>query len=114
MRRLFGGPFTKTSEDGAPAHTSYLVQNWLDENVHMFWSKDFWPHNSPDLNPMDYYMWGTLERIINKNPHDNLDSLWTAIVEAMANMECSHLQHACSRFRPRLEAVIDAKGGWIE
>ena len=100
--------------DSARAHTSLLVPNWLDENAQMFWSKDFWPPNFPDLNPMDYYVWGTLERMTNKNPHHNLDSLRTAIVEAMANIDCSHLQHACSRFRPRLDAVIDAEGDWIE
>jgi len=28
-------------QDDAPAHTSYLVQNWLSDNTDMFWSKEF-------------------------------------------------------------------------
>jgi len=30
-------------QDGAPAHTSHLfdVQNWLLDNIDMFWSKEF-------------------------------------------------------------------------
>ncbi|QQP55552.1 Transposable element tcb1 transposase [Caligus rogercresseyi] len=38
-------------QDGVPAHTSNLVQNWCLKNLDMFWSKDFWPPSSPDLNP---------------------------------------------------------------
>ena len=45
-------------QGGAPAHTSHLVQNWLSDNMEMFWSKEFWLPSSPDLNPMDYYAWG--------------------------------------------------------
>lgn len=30
------------------------VQNWLSDNVDMFWFKEFWPSNSPDLNFLDY------------------------------------------------------------
>jgi hypothetical protein len=38
-------------QDGAPAHTSHLVQNWLDDNFDAFWAKDFWLPNSPDFKP---------------------------------------------------------------
>ena len=43
-------------QDGAPAHMSCLIQNWLSDNVDMFWSKEFWPPNSSDLNLLDYYI----------------------------------------------------------
>jgi len=33
-----------------------LVQNWLSDNIDMFWSKEFWLPNSSDLNPLDYYV----------------------------------------------------------
>ncbi|XP_076226776.1 uncharacterized protein LOC143174895 [Nomia melanderi] len=62
-------------QDGALAHTSHLVKNWLSDNVDMFWSKDFWPPNSPDLNPLDYYVWGVIERHGNKCRHSNVNSL---------------------------------------
>ncbi|KAG5325865.1 MRP4 protein, partial [Acromyrmex heyeri] len=38
-------------QDGAPAHTSYLIQNWLSNKVNMFWPKEFWP---PFSNPNNY------------------------------------------------------------
>jgi hypothetical protein len=43
--------------DGAPTHYSHLVQNWLDDNIDLFWSKDFWSSNSYNLNPLDHYVW---------------------------------------------------------
>jgi len=101
-------------QDGAPAHTSHLVQNWLSDNVDMFWSKEFWPPNSPDLNPLDYYVWSVVERVTNKTRHPNVASLRTAIEAAFTNMDSAVLKRACGRFRTRMEAVIAAKGDYIE
>ena len=101
-------------QDGAPAHTSRLVQNWCDEHLDMFWSKDFWPPSSPDLNPLDYYCWGAVERHSNKRTHPNVESLCNAIIDACTNMDRQHVQNACNRFRSRIEAVIEAEGGYIE
>lgn len=36
-------------QDGAPGFTSHLVQNWFSDNVDIFWFKEFWSPNSPDL-----------------------------------------------------------------
>ncbi|QQP55531.1 Transposable element tcb2 transposase, partial [Caligus rogercresseyi] len=73
-------------QDGAPAHTSNLVQNWCLENLDMLWSKEFWPPSSPDLNPSDYYLWGVLERDTKKRAHNTVDSLKAAIIQAVANL----------------------------
>lgn len=101
-------------QDGAPAHTSHLVQNWLSDNVDMFWSKEFWPPNSPDLNPMDYYVWSVVERVANKTRHPNVTSLRAAIEAAFTNLDRALLKRACDRFRSRIEAIIAADGGYIE
>jgi len=36
--------------------------------------KEFWPPNSPDLNPLDYYVWSVVERVTNKSRHPNVTS----------------------------------------
>jgi len=43
--------------------SSTNAQNWLSDNMEMFWSKEFWFPNSPYLNPMDYYVWSVIERV---------------------------------------------------
>ena len=76
--------------------------------------KEVWPPCSPDLNPLDYYVWSVLERETNKRTHISIDSLRDAIEEAVANLNSVHLVTACQRFRSRIEAVIQAEGGWFE
>ena len=97
-----------------PAHTSNLVQEWLANHVSMFWDKNTWPPNSPDLNPLDYYVWSVIERESNKSRHTDIKSLAQAIQTAFANMSRDQLKRACDRFRPRVQKVIDANGGYIE
>ncbi|KYN10983.1 hypothetical protein ALC57_16867 [Trachymyrmex cornetzi] len=70
--------------------------------------------NSPNLNPLDYYVWGVVERVTNKSRHPNVTSLRTAIEAAFIGMDSATLQHACERFRQRIEAVIQANGRYIE
>ncbi|KYM94846.1 hypothetical protein ALC62_14441 [Cyphomyrmex costatus] len=77
-------------------------------------SKEFWPPNSSDLNPLDYYVWSVVERVTNKSRHPNMTSLRTAIKPAFVGMDSVTLQRACERFRPRIDAVIQANGGYIE
>src|SRR6218665_1008159 len=45
-------------KDGAPAHTARVTQEWLHANCPEIIEKYRWPPNSPDLNPLDYYVWG--------------------------------------------------------
>ena len=43
-------------QDGAPANTIKLAQEWIEENCPEFIKKDEWPPNSPDLNPLNYHV----------------------------------------------------------
>src|ERR1051325_6217277 len=47
-------------QDGAPAHSSRLAQEWIGQRSPEFVKKDEWPPNSPDLNPIDYQVWGAM------------------------------------------------------
>ena len=47
-------------QDGAPAHTARVTQEWLHANCPEMIEKDQWPPNSPDLNPLDYHIWGAM------------------------------------------------------
>jgi hypothetical protein len=57
-------------QDGKPAHNSHLVlNNRLSDNMKIFWSN--WPPNSPNLNPLDYYIYGLFKMDTNKSRHPN-------------------------------------------
>lgn len=107
-----GRPFI-FQQDSAPSHTAGITQEWMSNNFHDFVGPNVWPPNSPDLNPLDYYVWGVVERDANKCPHNTKESLREAIHESMVNMDQHHLTSACARFRSRIEAVIEADGGFI-
>ena len=47
-------------QDEAPAHTAKHTQDFLLINCPDFIDKDEWPPNSPDLNPLDYHVWGEM------------------------------------------------------
>ena len=69
------------------------------------WSKKFWPPNSPDLNPLNYYVWSLVERVTNKSRHPNVTSLKIAIEAAFVDMDGDTLQRACEHFRSRIEVA---------
>ncbi len=100
-------------QDSAPPHASNRTQEFLKQTVR-FWDKSIWPPSLPDLNLMDYYWWGVVEPISNASAHPNLDSLRAAITEAWGQINTEDIRKAVRRFRPRLEAVIEAEGGHIE
>jgi len=47
--------------DGAPSHTARNTINFLHEENVNFIEPEMWPLNSPDLNPVDYAIWGALQ-----------------------------------------------------
>lgn len=114
IEEVAGGRPYVFQQDSAPAHTAHVVINWMRDNLDMVWTPDFWPPSSPDLNPLDYFVWGEVERVSNRIPHNSLDSLRQAVSAAMVNLNNAHVISACSRFRHRIEAVIQENGGFIE
>jgi len=54
-------------QDGAPAHRARETVELLKEVTPDFIQPSLWPPNSPDLNPVDYAIWGIMqERVYNK------------------------------------------------
>jgi hypothetical protein len=103
-------------QDGAPAHTSGQTQEWLRQHTPDFISKVEWPPNSPDLNPLDFHVWGVmLHRYQQLQPkpsntaelRDALETIWNDLPQAA-------IQKAVLAFRKRLQACINAEGGHFE
>ena len=87
---------------------------WLEKNTYdMVW-KDMWPPSSPDLNPMDYFVWGYFEGRTNRRAHNTKQSLITSIKKEMASMDRDMLKRACASFRGRVQKVLDVEGEYFE
>ena len=70
--------------------------------------------SSPELNPLDYFVWSYVENITNMTSHNTKASLIAAILRVFAELPPALVEKACSQFRIRIEAVIEAEGGYIE
>ena len=93
-------------QDGAPAHSSRLAQEWIDQHSPEFVKKDEWPPNSPDLNPLDYHVWGAmLERYKVFTPKPtNKAELMTALEAIWEDFPQEAIDLAVLAFRKRLQA----------
>uniref|UniRef100_A0A914CUL4 Transposase n=1 Tax=Acrobeloides nanus TaxID=290746 RepID=A0A914CUL4_9BILA len=75
--------------------------------------KSEWPY-SPDLNPLDYAIWGYLEAKACEKPHKSINSLKKAIKKAWDEMFDEMVARVVKSWPGRLQACIDAEGGYIE
>ena len=66
---------------------------------------------SPNLSPLDYFVWSYVENITNTTSHNTKASLIAAIHRVFAEIPPAHVEKACSQFRMLIEAVIEAEGG---
>lgn len=101
-------------QDSAPSHKAKDTQQWLRDNVPDFINVKEWPPYSPDLNPLDYTVWGYLEAKACEKAHTSIKSLKKAIEKAWNEMPDEMVERMVNSWPGRLQACIDAEGGYIE
>ena len=71
VRRWFrvsaGRRAVSSSEVNCRVPAAYTVPNFIEPSL--------WPPNSPDLNPVDYAVWGAMQHSVYRIPISNLDDL---------------------------------------
>ncbi|QQP48702.1 Uncharacterized protein FKW44_009096 [Caligus rogercresseyi] len=82
------------------------------EASHFSWS--IWPPSRPDCNPLDYGIWGVVERKACSIPHASVDVLKAAVEKEWAEMSVDFIVKTCKAFKPRIEAMLKANGGHFE
>ena len=73
-------------QDGAPAHYAVSVRKWLDEHFPGRWigrrGPVEWPARSPDLTPLDFFLWGVLKNKVFSDKPKTLNDLKQSIIIA--------------------------------
>ena len=64
--REMSGDFFVFQQDSAPAHRARDTLQLLQCDTPEFIAPDLWPPNSPDLSPVDYKIWGTMQQRVTK------------------------------------------------
>ena len=101
-------------QNSTPAHKSKETQAWFQKECYDFVPFSQWPSSSPDLNPLDYFAWSYVENISKMTSHNTKANMITAIRRVFTELPPALVEKACSQFRIRIEAVIEAEGGFIE
>jgi hypothetical protein len=102
-------------QDGAPSHTARNTINFLHQENITFIEPVMWPPNSPDLNPVDYAIWGALqEKVYLRRKFTTVDQLKLAIVEEWRKLSQRFIDRSINEWRQRLEKVVENQGGHIE
>jgi len=72
IKHLAGDTFV-FYQDSAPAHRARDTIQLLQREMPDFIGPDLWPPNSPDLNPVDYKIWGVMQQWVYESRINSVD-----------------------------------------
>ena len=112
--RCMSGEFFCFQQDSAPAHRAWDTIKLLWQETPDFIGSDLWPANSPDLNPVDYRIWGLIQECVYQTAVWDIDDLKQCLIAVWSQLKQSIIDKAIEQWRPRLRACIRAKGEHFE
>lgn len=105
-------------QDGAPPHYGREVRNYLNDTFPQKWigrrGTIEWPARSPDLNPLDFFLWGYLKSRVYINKPESLDELKLRIETEIRNIPQNWLNNTIDGFIHRLHYCQEVNGEQFE
>lgn len=104
--------------DGAPAHSAVVVRDALNAMFQDRWIGRFgprrWPARSPDLTPLDFYLWGAVKNEVYSQPRESVEQLREKITEVFQNLREVPMENVRQSILRRCDACIDVQGRHVE
>ena len=105
-------------QDGAPAHYARIVRMFLNQRFPNRWigrgGPVLWPPRSPDLNPLDFFLWGYVkDAVYSKAPTTRLNMM-ERIRRACEAITPLMLENVQRNFRCRLLLSLENNGAHFE
>lgn len=106
-------------QDGAPPHNVRIVTNYLNTVYHEWFGKygtTRWPPNSPDLTPLDTFLWGYLKTNVYRNRPRTLEEIRNRVV-AWINRLNNHnymIRNSLNNLKRRYRLCYENRGRHIE
>lgn len=101
-------------QDGAPPHYSQNVRNYLNTNFPGRWigrrGAIEWPPRSPDLSPLDFFLWGHIKNKVYSTPPASLEDLRRRIIDVCREVTPQFLQNVRERFEANLYYCMEVNG----
>lgn len=105
-------------QDGAPAHNSGVVVEFLNNHFPGKWlgtnGPFSWPARSPDLTPMDFFVWGYLKDELYKARYNTVADMTTRVRQILYGIHHNILNKAVNDVFRRSNACIYTDGGHFE
>jgi hypothetical protein len=73
-----------------------------------------WSARSPDLTPLDFFVWGYLKHKVFQHKIDNLEHLMEIIIRECKNITPQQLKNSIKNFNKRVQLCIMEGGGLFE
>lgn len=106
--------------DGASPHYRVIVREFLDENFRNNWigrgGPIHWPSRSPDFNPVDYHVWGSLKSKVYSTPINTREQLLERIENACTEMKNDPvvIRKSTNHILTRARICLQQNGGHFE
>lgn len=97
--------------DNAPAHTSKLVQNYLDT---LNWEVLPHPAYSPDLAPSDYHLFSSMGHALAEQHFDSYEDVGKWLDEWFSSKNKEFFWHGIHKLPERWEKCIASEGKYFE
>lgn len=111
-------------QDGAPPHYARISRHVINRLFGNRWIGRLgqddraipWPPRSPDLTPLDYYLWGHVKALVYNHQINDREQLRARILEAFDEVkrQPQMIQHAVDSVRGRCHQIIRNNGRHIE
>ena len=73
-----------------------------------------WPPRSPDLIPLDFYLWGHIKSLVYVKNYENLTDLKNSISAAFQEVTQETVSASIKNLEKRLKLVVENGGAHIE
>ena len=118
INRLFPNMNVYFQQDGAPPHYQRDVRQYLDTTFPQRWigrrGAIKWPARSPDLSPLDFFLWGYLKDRIYVNRPSNLNDLKDRIRLEIQGITPQMINDSIRSFEERLYHCQQTNGQHFE
>lgn len=101
-------------QDSAPAHVSKNTLEFMSKRKMKFIPPDMWTPNSPDNAPLDFNIWGWMEKELQKRKVYTIIGLKRALQEIWDSISQEHIDRVLKHWLKRCRLIHENEGKSIE
>jgi len=111
-------PWIIFQQGGAPPHWGLHVRRFLEAAFPNRWigtdGPTPWPPRSPDITPLDFFIWGYIKDKVFSTPAPDITNLKARITDAFATLTEDMLDNTWREIDYRLGVLRATKGAHVE